>query len=280
MANVAVVTDSSASLPAELAGEFGIQVVPNQIAFRQQTFRDGVDITASEVYRRLRTNHHLPTTSAPSAGDFLRVYASLAQTAAGIVSIHVPSQFSATYDTALLASRLIDGVPIRVLECGTVAMGQGFAVLAAARTAAAGADVETVAQRAQEVSSRATVYAMLATLKYLRRGGRIGGAAALLGSLLQIKPILHLQAGRVEVLAKTRTKNRAIELMLQQLAESADGHPVHVAVLHADVPQEAEELKQRVAAEFDCAELLVTEFTPVMGAHTGPGLLGFAFYAE
>jgi DegV family protein with EDD domain len=280
MGNVAVVTDSSASLPTALTEEFGIHVVPNQITFRRQSFRDGLDITPSDVYRRLRASRDMPTTSAPSAGDFVRVYASLSQTAAGIVSIHVPSRFSATYDTAVLASSLVDNVPIRVIECGSVAMGQGFAVLEAARAAGAGAGLDEVVARAKGVAAKAAVFAMLATLKYLHRGGRIGGAATLLGSILRIKPILHLANGGVEVLAKARTQRGGIQLMLRQMAASVDGHPIHVAVLHADAPEEAEALKQRVAEEFDCAELLVTEFTPVMGAHTGPGLLGLAFYAE
>jgi DegV family protein with EDD domain len=280
MDRIVVVTDSSATVPAELVEELDIRVVPMLIAFRNQSFRDGVDITPGQVYRRLRANKHIPTTAAPSVGDFLRVYASAGQTARGIVSIHVPSWLSATYDTAVLASRLVDDVPIRVVECTTAAMGQGFAVIEAARAAAAGAELEQVVARAEQVESWATLNVIVGTLKYLHRGGRIGAASALLGSMLQIKPILYLGDGRVEVLAKARTKERAVEQMLGRMAEAVTGFPVHAAVMHADVPEEAEALKQQVAQRFDCVELLLTEFTPVMGAHTGPGLLGVVYYVD
>jgi DegV family protein with EDD domain len=280
MGKIAVVTDSSATVPQDLVAELGIHVVPLLITFRAQAFRDGVDITPGDVYRRLRTNRHIPTTAAPSVDDFLRVYGSAARTAEGIVSIHVPSWLSATYDTAKLASGLVENVPIRVIECETAAMGQGFAVLAAARAAARGAGLEEVVECAERVGAKTTLHVIVATLKYLHKGGRIGGAAALLASILQIKPILFLGEGRVEVLAKARTQKRAVQVVLQHMAREGEHGPLHVAILHADVPDEAEALRREVAERFDCAELLVSEFTPVMGAHTGPGLLGVAYYVE
>jgi DegV family protein with EDD domain len=159
-------------------------------------------------------------------------------------------------------------------------MGQGFVVIEAARAAAAGASLEAVAARAKEVASKINLLATIGTLEYLHRGGRIGGAAALLGTVLQIKPLLSLTDGQVNVVAKPRTKSRAIQLMLEQMAAQADGRPLHVAILHADVPDEAERLRQRIGKELNCDELLVTELTPVMGAHTGPGVLGVVYYSE
>ncbi len=280
MKKVAVVTDSSASLPARLARELGVQVVSIVLALNGQVLRDGVDITPGELYGLLRHAKHTPTTSAPSIGDFLRVYASAADTASGIVSIHMSAKLSATLDSAAAASQLVDDVQIRVLDCHTAAMGQGFVVIEAARAAAEGADLETVVARAQAVASRIHLLASIDTLEYLHRGGRIGGAATLVGTVLQIKPILYLADGHVDVFARPRTKSKAIRVMFEQLARQAGGRRLHVAVLHADVPDEAEALRQRIADEFDCAELYVTEMTPVMGAHTGPGLLGVAFYAD
>lgn len=280
MSRVAVVTDSSASLPPSLAKDLGIHVVPIVLALNGHSLLDGVDITPGQLYGLLRETRHIPTTSAPSVGDFLRVYATVAETASGIVSIHMSTKLSATHNSAWAASQLVDGVPIRVLDSQTAAMGQGFVVLEAARAAAEGADLETVVARAEAVASRIHLLASIDTLEYLHRGGRIGGAAMLVGTVLQIKPILYLADGRVDVFAKPRTKSKAVRVMLRQLAEQANGRPLHVAVFHADAPDDAEELRESIARQFDCAELYVTEMTPVMGAHTGPGVLGLAFYAD
>lgn len=288
MDRIAIVTDSSASLPPELAREWGISVVPQQLIIGGDTLRDGLDITPGELYQRLRSDKRIPTTSAPSIGDFLRVYAALGQTAAGIVSIHPPSSLTATYTAALAASQLVDGVDIRVVDSGAASMAQGFVAVEAARAAAAAqargdpapAAMEAVLARAAEVAAKVSLMAAIDTLEYLHRGGRIGGAAALLGSALRLKPVLYIAAGQPEVLAKPRTKAKAAQFMLRQMAAQVDSRRLHAAVLHADAPGEAEALRQQIAARFDCAELYVAEFTPVMGAHTGPGLLGVAFYAE
>lgn len=280
MKQVAVVTDSSANLPANLVQRLDIRVVPILLALNGQSFRDGVDITVDDVYRWQRSNRQLPTTSAPSIGDFLRVYASAAQDARGIVSIHMSPKLSATYSTALAASELVDGTPIRVFNCRTVAMGQGFVVLEAARAAASGADLDTVVARAEDIASKMTILATIDTLEYLYRGGRIGGAAALLGTMLQIKPILFVADGYVDVLSRPRTKSKALRTILNQIAEQTDHQPLHAAILHAGVPEEAEALREEVEAGFHCAELYVTEMTPVMGAHTGPGVLGVVFYTD
>jgi DegV family protein with EDD domain len=280
MRKVAIVTDSTATLPENLLQELNIHVVPALLLYGSQTYRDGVDITPGEVYRRLRAGQQIPTSAAPSVGDFLRVYTAVGREASGILSIHMSPQLSATYNVAIMASQLVDGVPIRVYDCQTAAIGQGFVALEAARAAASGATLDKVLARAEEVAGKTNILFTLDTFEYLHRGGRIGGAAALVGTMLQIKPVLHLDGGQVDVLRKPRTKPKALRLILQRITDQVGNRPLHVAILHADAPQEAENLRQRVAERFDCVELYVTEFTPVMGAHTGPGLLGVAFYPE
>jgi len=274
MGKIAVVTDSASNLPPEVAAQYGITVVPIYLHWDGRTYRDGVDITPDEVYRRLRENKHLPHTAAPSAGDFLQTYLRLGCEAEGIVSVHLPTELSGVIRAARLAADLArEEVPVRVVNAGTAAMGAGFVALAAAQAAAQEADLDAVAQVAREISPRVMVYAMLDTLEYLWRGGRIGRAAALVGAVLQIKPILYLNDNIVDVLAKPRTRSRALRVMLDEMARWVDGRPVHVAVLHADAPEEARLLREQVEARFRCAEVLTSAFTPVMGAHTGPGLL-------
>ena len=280
MGRILVVTDSSATVPASLVQELGIGVVPILLNVNGQTYRDGIDITPGEVYRLLRASRRLPTTAAPSAGDFLRVYASAAQEVSGIVSIHLPTELSATYSVASTSSQLMDGPPIRIVDSQSVAMGQGFVVLEAARAADSGAGLDAVVARAEQIAGKVHVYATLETLEYLRRGGRIGGAAALAGTMLRIKPTVYVAGGTVQPFAKPRTMSRAMQLMLDEMAREAGDRALHAAVLHADAPDQAEEFRQRVESDFDCVELYVTEFTPVMGVHAGPGVLGLAFFAE
>jgi len=280
MRQVAIVTDSSANLPTELVRQWNIRVIPIPLIFGRQTFLDGVNITPDEIYRRLRADKDMPTTAAPSVGDFLRLYAATGQEASGIVSIHMSPALSSTYNVALTASQLIDGIPIRVLNCHSAAIGQGFVALEAARDAVAGATLEAVVSRANAVAAKIHLLFTLETFEYLHRGGRIGGAAALVATLLQIRPVLCLTDGHVEVLAKTRTRHKALRSILEQMTAKVNGHPLHAAIFHADAPAEAEAFRQAVATRFQCTELYVTEFTPVMSTHTGPGVLGVAFYAE
>jgi DegV family protein with EDD domain len=280
MQRVVVVTDSTATLPEDLVQELNIRVVPVLLLFGQQGYRDGVDIHPKEVYRLLRSGSRIPTSAAPSVGDFLRAYAGAGPEVTGILSVHMSPKLSTTFNVAIMAGELVDGVTVRVFNCQTAAMGQGFVVLAAARAAARGASLDDVLRRAEEMASKVNMFFTLDTFEYLHRGGRIGGAAALVGSLLQIRPVLYLADGHVGVFCKPRTKRRALRIILQQIEAEARAGPLHAAVLHADTPDEAEELRNTIAQRFDCAELHVTEFTPVMGAHTGPGLVGVAFYSE
>jgi DegV family protein with EDD domain len=280
MKKVMVVTDSSANLPARLVEALGIRIVPIVLAINGHTFYDGVDITPTEVYNLQRESRHLPKTSAPSIGDFLRVYTAASPVASGIVSIHMSPKLSATRSAALAASQLVEEVPVRVVDSHSAAMGQGFVALEAARAAAAGASMDEVVARAEEVASKVQLLAMVDTLEYLHRGGRIGGAAALVGTILQIKPVLIIDDGYVDVLTRPRTESKALRVMLEEMTRRVDGDPVHAAILHAAVPEEAAELRREVERQFECSELYVTELTPIMGAHTGPGVLGVAFYTE
>jgi DegV family protein with EDD domain len=278
---IAVVTDSASNLPAELVEGMGITVVPIYLHWNGSSYRDSVDISAREVYRRLKEGKDTPQTSAPSVGDFLRTYLELGTEVEEIVSIHLPENLSATIEAARLAADLArDHIKVSVIDAGTAAMGAGFVTLGAARAAHRHVSVEEIKQITQEIGSKVVVLAMLDTLKYLRRSGRIGRAAGLLGIALRIKPILFINNGVVDVVGKPRTQSRGFEMMLDEMERQVNGRPVHVAVLHANAPKDADKLREQVEAEFDCVEIFTCQFTPVMGAHTGPGLVGIAFYAE
>jgi DegV family protein with EDD domain len=280
MKRIIVVTDSSANIPANLVEQLDIRIVPIVLAVDGQVFKDGVDITATEVYQLLRQTEHLPTTASPSVGDFVEVYNAAAPEASGIVSIHVSPELSTTYTAALDASQLVTDVPIRIVNSHTAAMAAGFVVLEAARAAVAGADLETVVARAEQVASKVNLLATIDTLEYLYRGGRIGGAATLVGTKLHIQPVLSVGNGHVNLFATPRTRSKAIRIILEEMAKRVDDRPVHAAILSADVAEEAEALRRRVAENFHCVELYVTELTPVMGTHTGPGVVGIAFYSD
>ena len=273
---IAIVTDSASNLPSEIVDKYDITVVPVSLLWDEHVFRDGIDIGPDEVYQRLRSSKSTPTTAAPSVGDFLQTYLQLGEGVDAIVSIHLPDRLSGVISAARLAAGLVeDQVQVYVVDAGTAAMA-----LAAARAASKGLGVDSIQRVAQDIRKRVFVFAMLDTLKYLQRGGRIGKAEALLGVALKIKPILFINDGVVDVLAKPRTTNRAIRIMLNEMEKRVASRPVHVAVLHADAPESAADLRKRVEERFDCVEVFTCAFTPVMGVHAGPGVIGLAFYAE
>ncbi|MEJ2569253.1 MAG: DegV family protein [Anaerolineales bacterium] len=278
---IAIVTDSASNLPSEIVDKYDITVVPVSLLWDEHVFRDGIDIDPDEVYQRLRSSKSTPTTAAPSVGDFLQTYLQLGEGVDAIVSIHLPDRLSGVISAARLAADMVeDQVQVYVVDAGTAAMGAGFVALAAARAASKGLGVDSIQRVAQDIRKRVFVFAMLDTLKYLQRGGRIGKAEALLGVALKIKPILFINDGVVDVLAKPRTTNRAIQIMLNEMEKRVASRPVHVAVLHADAPESAADLRKRVEERFDCVEVFTCAFTPVMGVHAGPGVIGLAFYAE
>lgn len=281
MPQVAIVTDSAANLPPELAERYGVHVIPLNLHWNSKAFRDGVDISAGELYQQLRTNpDNLPSSSSPSVGDFLRTYTRLTEEAKAIVSIHIAAELSATSVAARHAKSLVEGATIHVVDSRTATMGCGFVVLAAARAAAQGADLNRVMEAARAVIQRVHVFGVLDSLRYVQRSGRVPAIAAVAGSLLDIHPLLFIKDGRAGLLEIQRTKRRAVRRLLDVVKEKAAGYRIHAAVMHADAAQDADKLRQALAQRCDCIELLTSEFTPVMGAYAGPGLLAIAFYPE
>jgi DegV family protein with EDD domain len=281
---VAVVVDSSSCLPKRLLEEHEIFVVPHELIVEGKVYRDGVDIEPSEFYQLLLRNERLPTTSAPKPASFLEAFEKASERALSILCITLSPNFSATYESARVAKDMartrLPGLPIRVLDSRAAAGAEGFVALEAARAALRGLDLEGVSQRAQELIPRVNLLAFLDTLYFLAKSGRVPRIAALAASVLGVRPLTELKLGEARLLERPRSRARAMERLLGIMKGRVGTNPVHVNVMHTNCPQDAEELRRRVEAEFRCVELFVSEFTPVMGAHLGPGLLGLAFYAD
>ena len=288
MPKVTIVTDSAACLPPALAAKYQIEVVPLTLVFEDRTYpdgsEDGSEDGSSTFYQHLRSSPRLPTTASPSPGDFLEALKRVARRCEAVLCITVGSRFSSSYDSAVQAARLANEempqLSVRVLDSETAAMAEGFLALEAARAASQGADLDTALERARRLLPKVKVIAILDTLEYLARGGRVPRAAAWASSLLQVKPIIEFRDGDVRLVARTRVKRRAMERMLAILAEEAACGPLHLCIHHTDAPDEAEELARRVRETLNLVELYMSEFTRVMGAHTGPGLLGVSYYCE
>ncbi len=285
MRNVAIVTDTTACVPQEQVARYDIEVVPVQLIFEDKTYRDGIDISPTEFYARLRTAKKMPTTSASSPNPYLEAYHRASRKARSILCLTEPSRFSAMFDSAKVAVEMakntLYNVVIEVLECTTAAAGQGLVALAAAKAAALDKPLEEVKEIVKNIMSRVNLFATLDTLHYLVKSGRVPQAAALVNSLLNIKPIFSLNHSDAHTVALPRTTKSAMKRMLKLMeAEVVKGQPLHVAVMHADALEQAKTLENRISSQFECKEIFITEFTPVMGVHTGPGLVGVAFYGE
>ena len=283
---VAVIADSVCCLPVELVKKYDIRVVPLYIVYKGKSLRDGIDISPTEVYKIMRKKKDLPTTSTPPAGDFLDAYREASQKAESILCITLTSLQSKVFEAAMVAKEqakeFMPNTKIEVLDSRAVGGALGFIVLEAARAASEGAELPQVIHTAHNMMSRVGFLAMVDTLYFLARTGRIAKAAAWAGSLLDMKPVLNHDpaVGETMPVARPRTRAKAVELMLKLMAERVGNHTVHVIVHHADELEDGEKLKAEIGKRFKCAELYLTEFTPAMGIHAGPGVLAISFYAD
>lgn len=281
MHKIHLVTDSTAYLPAEVIREHDIRIVPLRVNMEGASLREGQDIDNAEFFRRLRTAKTLPTTSQPPAGEFAAVYRELGQDGGSIVSIHISGNLSGTVAAAEAARRMLPELDIHILDSRITCLGLGFVVWEAAKARAAGRPLADVLARAEEVIQNITAFFMVDDLNYLHKGGRIGAAQAFLGSLLAVKPILAMKKaeGIISVHDKVRTKKKALERLVELTAQACAGQEkVTASVLDADDKETRRELEGQLAAALPHAELIPSEFGPVIGTHVGPGAQGIIFY--
>lgn len=276
MGKVRVVTDSTADIPKEIVEELGIIVVPLKVNFGSEVYRDGVDISSIDFIRRLREESTLPTTSQPSPGEFVAVYERLIAKGDTVISIHLSGKLSGTVQSAQTAKTMTDSRNIYIVDAKSASLGLGLIVIAAATAAREGKSVREILAIVKERIEKSLVLFVVDTLDFLEKGGRIGKANALLGTLLNIKPILTIdEEGQIVPLEKVRGKSKALERLSQIVMEQIDTSKRYAcAMVHGDDYQSIVKLKELLNPALNCHSIIVNEIGPVITAHTGPGLIG------
>ena len=282
---IRIVTDSTADLTAPLMREFGVEgrvhVVPLSVHFGDREYRDGVDLDTATFYRMLGEAREMPRTSQPSPADFVEVYGAVSEPGDTVISLHISSKLSGTYQSALLAARQFNDRRIEVVDTRTVSLGLGLIALQAAKMAAEGADPDAILVRCREMMGGTLLIGLLDTLEYLHRNGRIGKAQAMVGGLLNVKPILTIEDGVVAPLDKVRGKAKGRQRLLEHAVALAPPERAYLgAIVHAQAAEEATSFREAVAARYPGCRLVVGEMGPTVGTHSGPGLVGVILFVR
>ncbi len=285
MDRIVVVTDSVSCLPQELVQKYNISIVPaGNIYYEGKTYRDWLDLSYQEAYRILENSPRDFFTGPTSPGEFVEVFRQLSQDYNVIIYISLSSKLSTLFNSARvardLAKKELPQNRIEIFDSSTATAAQGFIALAAASAAQQGKSLEEILRKAREVKSKVDLFYVLDTVKYVYRSGRIPHPVARVGSRLNVKPLVTIKKGSAQLLGLVRNKNRGIESLLRIARDRISSHPVHIAILHADAPDEAAVLKQKIQSEFNCTEIWVSVFSPLMVYVTGKYVLGIAFYIE
>jgi DegV family protein with EDD domain len=281
MSKIALVTDSTCSIPNDLVEKYEITVAPQILIWGKESFEDGVDIMPNEFYKRLATASVMPSTSQVTVSKFLEIYQRLLDQDCQILTILISSKLSGTVNSAIQAkSMLPDEAPIEIIDSNSTAMAMGFHLLTVARAIKQGATLPECVELAQKALLQTGIFFAVDTLEFLHRGGRIGGAKRFLGTALNIKPILELRDGRVEAAEQVRTRrkslSRIVELAVKQIAGRT---PVRLASLHANAPEDAQIVLNEASEKLNPIETYFSEVSPVIGANAGPGVVGLVYMA-
>jgi DegV family protein with EDD domain len=269
---VKIVTDSGADLPEQLAKELGITVVPIYVRFGEEVYRDRVTISEDEFYERLTHDPVYPSTTQPGPQDFLEAYQKLSAEADGIVSIHISGKLSGTYNSALMARDMLEGgCPVEVVDSETLSMSVGLIVIAAAEMAKAGESIDKIVEAAKQAIPETYLFFLLDTLEYLKRGGRIGKAKALMGSILNVKPMLTVKDGELVPVGQARNRAKGMDKLFD-FAKNA-GNIQDLAVVYNTTPDEAQALVERLGSVFDKEKIRMSRVGPGLGVHGGPGAM-------
>ncbi len=282
MSRIGIVVDSTADVPFSFYQEHHITVVPLKVHFGEESFKDWIDIDPETFYRRLKSLPVLPKTSQPSAADFENAYRNLAKENDSIISIHISSKLSGTVNSAQAAKAALPQIPIYIVDTGLASIGTAMVTQAAIREIGTAASIEKVIKAVEKVAEHIVILFAVDTLEYLQKGGRIGKASALLGSLLNIKPILTIKDGEVHPFKKIRGSTRLYQEFVNILKEQVEsGKKLHLGLAHAANPQAVNRLKSQIEESgIGYDDLLISEIGPVIGTYTGPGAFALVFYQE
>ncbi len=274
---VVVVTDTTACIPEELVAQYGIPVIPLNVLWDGEALKDGVDITPNQFYARLAKSSTTPTTSQPSVGEFVEFFEKVGETAEEIVGLFLSDALSGTLDSARQAKEMVD-IPVHLMDTKMIATALAIAVLEAHKMAEEGATGEEILAMASKAEAQSKVMLIADTLEFLHRGGRIGGGRRFVGSLLSVKPVLHVKDGKVDSLASVRTKKKAVRRMFDELVSGLEGKtPIRIGVLHSNAQADADKLQEELQARFPGVPVMNSPITPVVGTHLGPGALGLGY---
>lgn len=274
MSKIAIMTDTDASLPFDLAQQHGITQVPIMIQFGEESFRDGYEIDNRAVFERIEREKKLPSTAAPSPGQFADAFRAAFETGAEqILCLNISSEMSATYAAACQAAEMFPERRVQVVDTRTLSMGQGYMALAAAEAVAQGASLDEALTAAQEIRERTFLFGSLATLRYIAMSGRVSTLAAGMAGLLDIKPILSLQNGKLQLLERIRTQRKSWQRTIELMLEKTGGRQIErLALLHVNAPEAAQEFEQLLCASLPCpSDILRGEILPGLSIHTGAG---------
>jgi DegV family protein with EDD domain len=283
MSKIALVTDSTAFLPAELVKKHNITVTPLIVIWEEKNFHDGIDIQPADFYTRLKTEKKMPSTSQVSVGTMHTTFQNLVDQGFDILGIFLSSKLSGTIQSAMQAKEMMGaaGEKVSIVDSFATSMNMGFIILAAARALESGANLSDCLAVVEKTRQNSGIFFAVDTLEFLHRGGRIGGAQRFIGSALNLKPILALKDGKVEGIERIRTKSKAHDRLIELVAEKVNGKSnIRLATVHANAQEDAEALLGRAAKQFNPVEALCTDVSPVIGTHTGPGTVGLAYSFE
>ncbi len=280
MGKVAIVTDSTACMPSELVNQHQMTIIPMILNWGTETLLDGIDIQPDAFYQRLEKATVMPSTSQPAPIVFEKAFRKLLDQGYDVLALVLSAKLSGTMASAVQAKKDIDSDRIALVDTNTTAMALGFIILEACRAIQNGANLEEAAQQAEQAKKRSGVLLTVDTLEFLHRGGRIGGAQHLLGTALNIKPILEIDDGRVETVEKIRTRSKAQARMIEIAAQRVAGKPVRLAVLNANCEQDAQNILAQAITKMNVLEHYITPVSPVLGAHVGPGTTGITYLID
>ena len=281
MPKVAIITDSTVNLPQSLLDAYSIAVLPQTVIWENESFRDGIDIKPKEFYSRLKTCKNIPTTSQVTPTAFEQLFSAYIEKGQPVLAILVSSELSGTVQSAIQAKNSLPGSAIELIDSRSASLALGFHVIMAARAAANGASLKECKAIAEKAMAQSGVFFVVDTLEFLYRGGRIGGGARFLGTALNLKPILELKDGRIEAIERVRTQSKAFARLLDLVSQRVKGHsPLRLGILDADARVQAQQLVEQAQTLFHPDEIIQSDVSPVIGAHTGPGTVGIAYLTD